>query len=119
MINQYLLYIEKIHVLICRSCQHGLLPGEGIRRHLHEKHQKIPLKTRRELISWANELPLVEPDQVLVPGPEEAPIEGLELIGNGFKCKFPDCLNPFITTPGAMKTHYYTRHKGVKKEEMI
>ena len=65
-ISKYLLYLQEQQALICRSCKYCLQPN-GIENHLQRKHSAIPLKVRKELVSYAESLILRNPSEVVTP----------------------------------------------------
>ena len=86
------------------------MPGKSLARHLMDEHQSIALSTRKELITWAETLDLVEPDRVMVPNANTPPIEGLELIEDGCKCEYVGCIDPYAGTVGSMIKHCQKKH---------
>ena len=55
------------------------------------------MTTRKEILTYANTLTLLPPQEVSTPGPENDPIEGLELISNGWKCIYENCEDHFLS----------------------
>src|SRR5437773_10508784 len=89
-IKQYILYHPEHSVIICRQCKYALAPGERIKKHFQSLHQAISLQTRKEIIAYCETLQLLPPDEVITPGLDNGPVEGLELVSDGQKCIYLD-----------------------------
>ena len=109
-IEEYFIYNAKWQVIICKGCRYCPAPGKSLARHLMDEHQSIPLDTRKELITWAETLDLVEPDRVMVPNPNTPPIKGLKLNEEGYKCEYIGCIDPYTGTITSMKEHCKKKH---------
>src|SRR5438876_8434715 len=90
-ITEYILFNSEHSVIVCRQCKYALAPEEGIKRHFQSLHQVISLQTRKEIIAYCETLRLLPPDEVIIPGFGNGPVEGLELISDGQKCIYSDC----------------------------
>ena len=115
-IEKYLLHDAKWRVVVCKGCKYCLVPGKSVTRHLKDEHQSIPLDTRKELITWAETLDLVEPDRVMVPNANTPPIEGLELVEDGCKCEYTGCIDPYAGTLTSIMEHCNKKHKWIKTD---
>src|SRR5438876_11894820 len=89
-IKQYILYHPEHSVIICRQCKYALAPGERIKKHFQSVYQAISLQTRKEIIAYCERLTLLPPTDVITPGLENGPVEGLELISDGPKYIYPN-----------------------------
>ena len=115
-IEKYLLYNAKWQVVICKTCKYCPVPGKSLARHLMDEHQSIALSTRKELITWAETLDLVEPDRVRVPNANTPPIEGLELVEDGYKCEYVGCIDPYAGTASSIIEDCNKKHKWIKTD---
>ena len=87
--DQYVIYNEKYHILICR--QHGYaIPSDYVGRHFRETHKAIPLAIRRAIIEYTNSCKLSETNKVFISQYDISPIEGLTII-KGVKCEYDGC----------------------------
>jgi len=82
-ITEYILFNSEYSVIICRQCKCALAPGEGIKRHFQNLHLAISLQIRKEIVAYCETLTLLPPADVITPGIETGPVEGLELISDG------------------------------------
>ena len=87
--DQYVIYNNDYHVLICRQHGYGLSP-DYIERHFRESHKAIPLETRQDIVSYSKTLTLWQPEQVNNRHPTCIPIQGIPII-HGFKCQYENC----------------------------
>jgi len=118
-LTQYVKYIPEYQVLVC--IQHGqcMNPGSGIKNHLKEYHQAIPIEMRKKIIEFGDSISLRAPDKIPTPVWDGKPIDGLKVIENGFRCIFEDCEGFVTTSPEGMKRHCRDTHnwdpkKGIK-----
>ena len=116
-IKQYILYHPEHSVIICRQCKYALAPGERIKKHFQSVHQAISLQTRKEIIAYCERLTLLPPTDVITPGLENGPVEGLELISDGQKCIYPNCIKYLSVSEYTMAVH--CRSHGWKKNDPI
>jgi Protein of unknown function (DUF3505). len=84
-VNDYIIYIEKYQVVLCRSCKYCLQPN-GIFRHFQTEHKAVPMPIRKMLIDYTKGLELVAPAQVSIPNIMIPEIEGLNVM-KGCVCK--------------------------------
>src|SRR5204863_3488171 len=116
-IKEYVLFNSEYFVIICRQCKYALTPGERIKKHFRNLHQTISLQTRNEIIAYCETLTLLSPTDVISPGPEHGPVEGLELVSNGQKCIYSNCIGYFSASKSTMEIHCRTH--GWKKNDPI
>jgi len=116
-ITEYILFNSEYSVVICHQCKCALAPGEGIKRHFQNLHQTISLQTRKEIIAYCETLTLLPPADVITPGIENGPVEGLELISDGQKCIHLNCIGYFSASKCTMEIHCRTH--GWKKNDPI
>ena len=114
---EYILFNSEHSVIICHQCKYALIPGEGIKRHFRSLHQAISLQTRKEIIAYCETLQLLPPDEVITPGLNNGPVEGLELVSDGQKCIYLNCTGYFSATESTMEIHCRTH--GWKKNDPI
>src|SRR5947207_11622720 len=98
--SEYLLYLPEQQVLICRTCKYCLHPNE-IENHLQRKHLAIPLKIRKELVSYVEGLMLRSPSEVITSIIVVSAFECLK-ITQGFRCSTCNCL---YETPRSIQEH--------------
>jgi hypothetical protein len=110
--SQYLLYLQEQQALICKSCKHCLQPN-GVESHLQRKHSAIPLKVRKELISYAESLVLRNPSEVVIPVTIVSAFDCLK-VTEGFRCLM---CNSLYGTPRSIKEHCRA-HKWTEPEGM-
>ena len=91
-ITEYILFHPEHSIIICRQCKYAVAPGDRIQKHFQSLHQAISLQTRKEIIAYCETLQLLPPDEVVTPGFENGPVEGLEFISDGQKCIHPNCI---------------------------
>ena len=116
-IAEYILFHPEHSIVICRQCKYAVAPGERIKKHFQILHQAIPLQTRKEIIAYCETLQLLPPDEVITPAFDNGPIEGLELISDGQRCIYSDCIGYLSTSIITMKIHCRTH--GWKKNDRI
>ena len=116
-ITEYILFNSEYSVIICRQCKCALVPGEGIKRHFQNLHQAISLQIRKQIIAYCDTLTLLPPADVITPEIDDGPIEGLELISDGQKCIYSDCIGYFSASIVTMQIHCRTH--GWKKNDPI
>ncbi len=114
---EYILFNSEHSVIICHQCKYALIPGEGIKRHFRSLHQAISLQTRKEIIAYCETLQLLPPDEVITPGLDNGPVEGLELVSDGQKCIYLNCTGYFSASKSNMEIH--CRSHGWKKNDLI
>jgi hypothetical protein len=114
----YLLYLPEQQVLVCRSCQH-CLQANGVGRHLQRKHQAIPLKIQKELVSYAESLTLRNPCEVVTPVTIIPAFEGLK-VTPGFCCSVCGSLYGTIGSieEHCTKAHAWTESKDTDHNEL-
>jgi hypothetical protein len=98
--SKYLLYLPEQQLLICRTCKYCLHP-DGVENHLQRKHLAIPLKIRKELVSYVRGLTLRSPSEVITPVTVVSAFEWLEVI-QGFRCSV---CNSLCGTPRSIQEH--------------
>lgn len=116
-IQQYITYLPNFHVMICRQCKFAI-PSTYISRHFRNLHTKIPLAMRQAIIDFANTVQMDEPCRVIVPGPEEGPIDDLELIKKGYRCQFNGCME-CSKKEATMTQHCRDYHGWIKSTEQM
>ena len=116
-IMEYVLFNSEYSVIICRQCKYALTPGEGIKRHFQNLHLAISLQIRKEIVAYCETLTLLHPSDVISPGLENGPVEGLELVSDGQKCLYPNCIGYFSASESTMEIH--CRIHGWKKNDPI
>ena len=116
-ITEYILFLPEHCIIICRQCKYALAPGERIKKHFQSLHQAISLQTRKEIISYCETLTLLSPTDVITPEPENGPVEGLELISDGQKCIYLNCIGYLSASEYTMEVHCRTH--GWKKNDPI
>ena len=116
-ITEYILFHPEHSIVICRQCKYAVAPGDRIKKHFQSLHQAISLQTRKEIIAYCETLQLLPPDEVITPGFDNGPIEGLELISDGQRCIYSDCIGYLSTSIITMKIHCRTH--GWKKNDPI
>src|SRR5438034_2972706 len=116
-ITEYIIFHPEYSVIICRQCKYALAPEEGIKRHFQNLHQAISLQIRKEIIAYCETLTLLPPTEVITPRLENGPVEGLELISDGQKCIYSDCIGYLSASIITMKLHCRTH--GWKKNDPI
>jgi hypothetical protein len=85
-IEGYVRYVEEYKVLLCIRCEHAIVPGSGIRRHLIDHHKEIPLVLRKKIIVYAASLQLDGPRSCMAKCTETTRmLNGFTLI-DGWKC---------------------------------
>ena len=104
-ITEYILFNSEYSVIICRQCKCALVPGEGIKRHFQNLHLAISLQIRKEIVAYCETLTLLPPADVITPGIENGPVEGLELISDGQKCIHVDCTGYLSASIISMELH--------------
>src|SRR5207248_4817818 len=114
-ITEYILFNSECSVIICRQCKCALAPGEGIKRHFQNLHLAISLQIRKEIVAYCETLTLLPPADVITPGIENGPVEGLELISDGQKCIYLNCIGYLSASEYTMKVHCRTH--GWKKND--
>jgi Orsellinic acid/F9775 biosynthesis cluster protein D len=115
-ISKYVEYHEKHGVLRCISHKYGMTRDGGVHRHLQSHHQSIPIGIRNKIVQYADDLELKDPKDVRPPNPDAGPIEGFEIIENGFKCTFEGCPGYYGATENTMKDHCKKMHKSNEKK---
>ena len=110
--SNYLIYLREQQTLICRSCEYCLQPN-GIEKHLQRTHSVIPLKIRRELVSYAESLILRNPFEVITSF-TVIPIFDCLKMTPGFRCLM---YNSLYGTLGSIKKHC-KGHRWMKPEGM-
>ena len=107
-IMEYILFNPKHCIIICRQCKYGLAPGERIKKHFQSLHQAISLQTRKEIIAYCETLQLLPPDEVITPGLDNGPVEGLELVSDVQKYIYLNCAGYFSASKSTMEIHWRT-----------
>jgi hypothetical protein len=110
--SKYLLYLREEQALTCRSCKYCLQPN-GIENHLQREHLMVPLKVRKELVSYAESLVLRNPSEVITPV-TIVPVYDCLKVTPGFRCSM---CNSLYGTPGSIKKHCQG-HRWTKPEGM-
>jgi len=115
-LSQYVKYIPEYQVLVC--IQHGycMNPGNGIRNHLRDFHQVIPIEIRKKIIEYGNSISLLAPNEIPMPVWDGKPIDGLKVIENGYRCISEKCKGFVTTSPGVMEKHCRNTHDWVPKD---
>lgn len=108
--SEYLIYLQEQQALACRGCKYCLQP-KGIEDHLQRKHLMVPLKVRRELVSYTGTLTLRNPKEVITPTGIVPAFDCLE-VTDGFRCSICKRL---WGTPRSIQEHCRS-HKWTKPE---
>jgi len=108
-ISEYLIYLPKEELIICRACKYALTPN-GLELHLQRKHKTIPLPTRKILNTYSMGLDRRGPLTVIQPKRIIAGYDCLELI-KGFQCS---TCREFSKTIISMEVHCNRKHGWVK-----
>ena len=92
-------------MLICKTHHNGIT---DVIRHFQSKdHAKMTTKTRLQIRAATQNLNMLEPNSIVAPPPTALPIDELELIKNGFKCKMCGSLAGTLST---IKVHCRAEH---------
>jgi hypothetical protein len=110
-VGAYVEYHEEQGILRCISHKYDMTPGEGVMRHFQRHHGSISLGIRNKIIKYAASAPLKDPKDVRPPNPDADPVEGFEVIENGFKCTFEGCLGYYCPTLSTIKKHCINMHE--------
>ena len=114
--DQYVIYNNTYHVLICHQC-HFAIRQDRIIRHFRQLHKLIPLNTRQEIIEYGKLLDLWEPNNVQAIkelNPNKSPVQGLSTI-IGLQCQYDGC-NKLTRVESSMKHHCWVEHHWSKKD---
>jgi hypothetical protein len=98
-------YNDLYRVLICRECQLAIQKS-AVSSHL--LRHKIYRQDRQRLLSYIDDLDLLEPDHVHLPPPESPPIDGLSTVP-GYRCTQYACGN-LCASLKRMKRHQSESH---------
>jgi hypothetical protein len=109
--NNYFEYLIVWKVLVCRGCKYGLQKN-GVWRHLSEKHQAIPMATRKALVAYADTLTLCLPSEIQISSIIPR-FECLELFNDGHRCMKCEAL---CGTLDSIQSHCRDKHKWVKSK---
>jgi hypothetical protein len=66
-------------------------------RHFQRFHKAITVDTRNRIVTYGKTLHLLPVEAVITPRPEDGPIDGLELVLNGWKCTYEECEDSFLS----------------------
>ena len=117
--NQYIIYNNVHHTLICRQCGEAI-PQDWIMRHFRRFHKTIPLAIRQDIINYGLSLELWQPSQVHEQWENmnmKSPVDGLPIF-SGFKCQYNDCMK-YRRTEVSMKQHCRETHSWVVKDGIV
>ena len=92
-------------MLICQTCRHGLV-ATGVQRHFQRCHKCISIEVRKQIVEFAAQLDIKNPEEVEVPTVELVAIEGLDII-KGLEC---EACNALYGRVQSMEHHCRTRH---------
>jgi len=106
-ISDLVLYNEKYKVLVCLVCRFCIKPSPADKAHLTDLHQEWPLKLRKEILTYASQLSIAQPEEVVYPEPTEPAITGLT-IHDGWACRKCGYLCASLLT---MKEHLKRTHE--------
>jgi hypothetical protein len=107
--SQLLHYLSTHRVLICKECRYAIQPS-AISRHLKELH-RIYRSDRQEFMEYAQSLDLVDPGDIFLPEPHEAPVPFLPT-ESGLACGTAGCGHLCVTVK-RMKRHWAIVHGDV------
>ncbi len=112
--DKYLVYLERYNVMVCLSCQYGLIPS-GIIRHFNDHHRQNVSPTMREVVAAeAQSYNLVAPQDIISPEGILA-LPCLKLV-DGYECIRCEEL---AGTRLSMEKHGRLAHKWTKGESII
>ena len=87
-VDQRVLYLPEYRVLICRSCELSIRPGDGIKRHLMDFHLTWPLSLRKSIAVYASQLRLAPLQDVTPPDRQSPPIRELKVYDGYYYCTY-------------------------------
>ena len=99
---EYVSYNANHKVLICREHKCGISP-RSLERHFRDEHRAMPHNARKQVLMYAKELPLCEPEQAPIFDQVISAIHGLE-VHDGYRCEYGGC-NFLAGTLGSIKRH--------------
>ncbi len=103
-------YATNYKVVICIPCGHCIMPPPHTVRHFRDMHSNWPIKARKALAKFINELCLVEPESLTYSGQSVPPVPYLPILDgwNCLRCEY-SCVSE-----GTMQTHSNTTHRWLK-----
>lgn len=100
-------YLPQYRVVRCVVCQYAV-PPSAIPRHMKDLHH-IYRGKRRSLLEYAATLDLADPDDLVLPEPQDPPIPSIP-VEDGVACNREDCKYLSVTRK-RMKRHWATTHE--------
>src|SRR5262245_47850768 len=114
MAEQYLLYSNEFHTIICRECQYGIVKG-NIQRHFRRFHKNIELHIRRQFMDYVKNLEIWDQNDIQIPNEEIVAVGSLKVY-QGFICTVENCghLRTTLTSiqQHCWEKHFWTEQKG-------
>jgi len=98
----YVVYNSEYQILICKEHKCGISPRR-LDRHFRDEHKAMPMAARKELLTYAQELALCEPEHAPAFNEVRPAIHGLQ-IHNGYRCEHAAC-GFYTTTLNYIKRH--------------
>jgi hypothetical protein len=108
-----LVYNAQHRVLICRDCQYAVQKS-ALASHL--LRHKIYRTDRQQLLSSVSSLDVLEPEDVLLPGPTSSPVDELPVIDE-LRCTVAGC-EYLYASEKRMKKHRSESHFGVAFQDL-
>lgn len=100
--EQYIIYNAEHKVLICKEHKCGISPRR-LDRHFRDDHQGVAMAMRKEILAYAKELPLCDPEQAPIFKEVRSVIHGLQVY-DGYRCHYESC-QFYTPTLGYIKRH--------------
>jgi len=111
-VQNYVVYNAQHKVLVCKEHQYAIT---DVSRHFRgDDHSKMSTETRLKIRVATQHLKLTEPDDIVIPGSNSFPIEGLKLVEDGAKCNKCGYITGTLDT---MKYHCRQEHAWKAKDE--
>lgn len=78
---------DQFRILVCTTCQFAVMPTQ-IEQHLRQHYKRIAREERRQLIAQIQQSTIIAQikSEVVYPGCNSAPINGLPVFFDGFRC---------------------------------
>jgi len=101
--EQYIIYNEEYHMIICKSCGYAI-KSDWIERHLRQKYKELEIKVRKELAVYVKGLK--QSTTVITPSDGCQAITGLH-VKKGYECEDCQYLCPELSS---MQEHCKRNH---------
>jgi len=112
-VQHHVVYNAQHKVLICKTHQCGIT---DVRHFRGQDHVKMSTKTRLQIRVATQHLEMPNPSDIKEPPSTAFPIDDLELIKDGFKCKICEYLAGTFNT---MEEHCRIEHGRKAKDEIM